>query len=195
MRHTEFAPVSRLDVEWSPAGEPSSHWRPGDVLLTHGDSLFNRLTQLGQGLRIHGADRTYTWFTHAALVVGEHGELVEVTGSGIATANASKYQPKDYAVVHTGAQPDDVKQIIDFAEWALRERSHYGWLTIASIALTCLTGAKFRFFVDGEFICSGFVARAAERTGAIFSRDPAHVTPADLAKYYRVTPPSPRAPR
>jgi hypothetical protein len=28
-----------------------------------------------------------------------------------------------------------------------------------------------------------------ERTGAIFSRDPVHITPADLAKYYNALPP------
>ena len=80
-------------------------------------------------------------------------------------------------------------------DWVLDTRAKYGWLTIASIALTVLTGSKFTFFVDGEFICSGFVARAMERTGAIFTRDPVHITPADLAKYYNVTPPTTRSTR
>jgi hypothetical protein len=38
--------------------------------------------------------------------------------------------------------------------------------------------------VDGTEICSGLVARGEERTRAIFSREPSHVMPADLAKYY-----------
>ena len=73
-------------------------------------------------------------------------------------------------------------------------------LTIAILGLTLLAGAKLTFFIDGEpawtsdcnsptaFICSGLVARAMERTGAIFNRDPVHLTPADLAKYYEVAP-------
>ena len=56
--------------------------------------------------------------------------------------------------------------------------------------MTVLTGSKFTFFVDGQFICSGFVARAMKRTGAIFNRDPVHITPADLGKYYEAEPPA-----
>ena len=93
-------------------------------------------------------------------------------------------------MVHSGADDHDVKAILSFADWVTEHRAHYGWFTIASLAFTMLTGAKFTFFIDGEFICSGFVARAMERTGAIFSRDPVHITPADLAKYYSVSPPS-----
>jgi hypothetical protein len=59
-----------------------------------------------------------------------------------------------------------------------------------SIAYTLLTGGKFTFAIDGEAICSGLVARAMERTGAIFNRTPTHVMPADLAKYYDVEPPT-----
>ena len=35
-----------------------------------------------------------------------------------------------------------------------------------------------------QFVCSGLVARALERTGSIFDRDSAHIAPADLAKYF-----------
>ena len=48
-----------------------------------------------------------------------------------------------------------------------------------------LTGSKLAFFIDGRFVCSGLVARALERTGRIFDRDPSHIAPADLAKYLR----------
>ena len=47
-----------------------------------------------------------------------------------------------------------------------------------------LTGSKLTFFIDGQFVCSGLVARALERTGSIFDRDSAHIAPADLAKYF-----------
>lgn len=192
MRAPEFQPVENRGNDWAPAGESPREWRAGDIVLTHGDSLFAKLIGFGQRLRIHGEDRKYAWFTHAALVAGPGGELVEVMGSGIKRRHVSVYRPQDYAVVHTGAEPGDVKEILRFADWAVAARPKYGWATIVSIALTMLTGAKFAFFVSGEFICSGFVARAMERTGAIFSRDPVHITPADLAKYYGVLPPSTR---
>ena len=69
-------------------------------------------------------------------------------------------------------------------------RAKYGFVTLASLALTMLTGSKLTFFVDGRYICSGFVARAMERTGTLFDRDPVHITPADLAKYYGACPPA-----
>jgi len=61
-----------------------------------------------------------------------------------------------------------------------------GFLTIVSIGFGLLTGAKFTFDFEGQHICSGLVARALERTDAIFNRSPAHIMPADLAKYYQV---------
>lgn len=190
MRATTFEPVAHQSVERAPAGVTASSWMPGDILLTHGHALFSRMIQIGQRLRIHGDDRRYTWFTHAALVVGENGELVEVTRPGVRHADASKYHSRDYVVVHTGTRPDDVEEIRAFVDHALATRAAYGVTTIVSIVLTLLTGAKFAFFIDGEFICSGFVARAMERAGAVFSRDPVHITPADLAKYYDVVPPA-----
>src|SRR5688500_20378531 len=39
----------------------------------------------------------------------------------------------------------------------------YGFLTILSLALTLLTGAKINFGQDGSSICSGLVARSEER--------------------------------
>lgn len=60
---------------------------------------------------------------------------------------------------------------------------------IISIAISLLFGGKFTFGFDGQFICSGLVARSLERTNAIFDRSPSHIMPADLAKYFRVTPP------
>jgi hypothetical protein len=186
----EFRPVRAESTQWVPAGAAAERWRPGDILLTRGHSWFGRLIRFGQGLRIHGQDRQYTWCSHAALVVGEAGELVEVGSKGARRADASKYQRQDYAVVHTGVDTDDLKQMLAFAEWVLESRPRYGYATIVSIGLTVLTGSKFAFFVSGEFICSGFVARAMERAGAIFSRDSVHISPADLAKYYGVGPPS-----
>lgn len=186
----EFEPVAHAGAEQFPPGDTATTWVPGDFILTHGDSFFSKLIRFGERLRIHGADRRYAWFNHAALVAGSDGEIVEALGRGVVRENASKYASKHYVVVHSGADAHDVKAILDFAEWVTKHRAHYGWLTIISLAFTMLTGAKVTFFVDGEFICSGFVARAMERTGAIFSRDPVHITPADLAKYYSVSPPA-----
>lgn len=186
MQTPEFHPIHHLSVEHVPMGDSLDNWTPGDIILAHGSSLADRLVHLGQRLRIRGDDKRYTGFDHAALIVSETGDLIEAVGPGVQRSNVEKYRHRYYVVVHTGAAPEDVKQAIQFAEWALENRAHYGALTIASLGLTLLVGAKLTFFIDGEFICSGLVARAMERTGAIFNRDPVHITPADLAKYYEV---------
>lgn len=190
MQPSPFAPVAHQGLEYAPAGTAVGTWNPGDFLLTHGDSFFSRLIRFGEGLRIHGDDKVYAWFNHAALVTGADGEIAEALGRGVVRGNASKYQAKDYVVVRTGADAEDVDEVLAFSRWVVENRPGYGWFTIMSLALTMLTGAKFTFFIDGEYICSGFVARAMERTGALFSRDPVHITPADLAKYYSAMPPA-----
>jgi cell wall-associated NlpC family hydrolase len=171
------------------AGEEPDVWRPGDFILTHGDAFFSKMIRFGERLRVHGDDRKFTWFNHAALVIDDKGTLAEALATGVVRSPAEKYRPKEYVVVPSGASPEDVAEVLEFADWVLDTRHEYGKLTIVSIAFTLLTGSKFTFFVDGEFICSGFVARAMERTGVIFNRDPVHITPADLAKYYNATPP------
>jgi hypothetical protein len=67
----------------------------------------------------------------------------------------------------------------------------YGYMTIVSIALSPITGGKLNIGYDGQMICSGLMARALERTTAIFNRTPSHIMPADLAKFFSVEPPPP----
>jgi hypothetical protein len=188
MQTPEFQPIPHLDEKYLAPGDAPDTWTPGDFILVHGDTLSSRLIHLGQRFRIHGKDSRYTWFDHAALIVSDTGDLIEAVGTGVIRSNAEKYRHKHYNIVRTGVDTADVKQAQQFAEWAANNRAQYGTLTIASLILTLLAGAKLTFFIDGEFICSGLVARAMERTGAIFNRDPVHITPADLAKYYDVDP-------
>jgi hypothetical protein len=190
MRRAPFAPVERRAVETFGPGQGAEVWTAGDILLTHGDATISRLIRFGERLRIHGDDRAYCWFNHAALVVNDDGDLAEALSKGVLPTNASKYLPRSYTVVRPDITAADAEELVAFANWVLDHHDSYGWPTIASIALSVLTGSKFTFFVEGTFICSGFVARAMERTGAIFNLDPVHITPADLAKYYNALPPA-----
>jgi uncharacterized protein YycO len=163
---------------------------PGDFILTHGKSVFSYLIRFGQGLRFWGRDRQYTWWNHAAMIISGDGNLIEALGAGVECTNIVKYRATEYHLVHLSsavANEHDRQQSVKFAEWTLGQR--YGWATIVSIAISLLFGGKFTFGFDGQFICSGLVARALERTNAIFDRSPSHIMPADLAKYFHVTPP------
>lgn len=187
MKAQAFAPVKRDDVECFRPGQEAVQFTKADFILTHGDAWTSKLIRFGQRLRIHGDDRKYTHWNHAAIISAEDGTIIEALGRGVCEGHISKYTAKEVHLVRISAEPGDREQAVDFATWSLKQR--YGWLTIASIAISLLTGGKFAFAFEGQAICSGLVARALERTGAIFNRTPTHIMPADLAKYFDVEPP------
>lgn len=187
-------PFRRIDgttsKRYGPGEEAqATDFKPGDFILTHGDTKISKLIYTGQKLRFHGADEKYTWWSHAALVVSEEGDLIEAVGAGVRETNISRYKPTEYHLVRLGpvATGNDREEVVKFAKSCVG--LPYGRLTVMSIAISLLTGCKFTFGFDGQSICSGLVARALERTSAIFNRTPSHILPADLAKYFDVEPP------
>lgn len=171
-------------------GAASAQYAPGDFILTHNNGFLARLIRFGQSLRFWGKDRKYIRWNHAAMIVTGDGAIIEALGKGVVMNRLEKYTPTEYQLVSIDtivAAPADRSQVVAFARWALNEP--YGFVTIISIALSLLTGCKFNFGFDGQCICSGLVARALERTNAIFERTPSHMTPADLAKKFNVEPP------
>ena len=173
----------------------SGDFQPGDFILTHGSTFASRLIRVGQHVRFCGRNRRYAWWSHAAVIASQDGQLIEAVGHGVRRTHISIYQPTEYTLVRLGAlaSNDDRAQVVRFAEWCLGQR--YGWLTVFSIGLSLLTGAKLTFWYDGQSVCSGLVARALERTSAIFDRSPSHILPADLAKYFDVPAPKPGSSR
>jgi uncharacterized protein YycO len=173
------------------AGEAAQpgEYDPGDFILTHGSAFYSKLIRFGQRLRFLGSNRKYAYWNHAAMIVSAGGDLIEALGPGVEETHIDKYKPTEYHLVRLGslAVHRDRQQVADFAAWSVGEK--YGWLTIVSIALALLFGGRFNFGIDGQTICSGLVARALERTKAIFDRTPSHIMPADLARYFNVTPP------
>jgi uncharacterized protein YycO len=181
--HVEVEQVEHFTPGFGPAkGRPA---RPGDFILTHGAGFVCWAIRFGQGLWIHGSDRPYTYWNHAALVVDDAGGLVEALSDGVKATNLSKYLGSDYHLVRIKATTEDRDEIARFGKACVGDE--YGYLTIVSIAVTILLRSKITFFVQGEQICSGLVARAQERGRAIFDRNPVSIMPADLAKYYGVT--------
>lgn len=173
-------------------GEEVADPQPGDFILTHNVIWSAKLVQFGQKLRYHGADSKYTRWNHTALIVDNQGSIIEALGRGISQTHISDYKPAEYYVVHIDATDADRQEAVAFARACLGES--YGWLTLVSIALSLLTGAKFSFGFDGQQICSGLVARSLERTNAIFLPEPSHIMPAFLAQYFQVEPPPPGTP-
>jgi len=167
--------------------------RPGDFILTHGDEWTSKLIRFGQGLRFRGPRARFTYWNHAALIVDDEGGIVEALGTGVTARTIHDYHPTQYTVVRITASDDDRRQVARFAQAVIG--AEYGWLTIASIAISLVTGGALAFAIDGQLICSGLVARALERTDAIFRHDPARIMPAELAELFAVEAPSPATPK
>lgn len=161
-------------------GEFLTEFRPGDFILTQGKGFLPWLIRFGQEFRYN--NREFTKWSHVALITSIDGEIIEAQAKGIVVDHISKYTPKEYFVVHIDATDADREQMLAFARACVG--SKYGMATFFSIGMSLLTGLKLSFGFDGEEVCSGLVARALERTQAIFPRDASHISPADLASYY-----------
>jgi hypothetical protein len=184
-------------VEAVPPEAEANNPLPGDVILTHGKAWTSKLIRVGQALRFRGESRRYTWWNHTAVVVSADGDIVEALGAGVQRRNLSVYRPTEYRVVRIEASDEDRRQMVEFAETCVGLR--YGYATIASIALSLLTGSKFSFGFEGQYICSGLVSRCLERTGYLMParerlpqvvvRSSANTMPAHLAEFFRADPP------
>src|ERR1700690_2153740 len=104
--------ASRCDgttvTHFEPGKEASQEdFIPGDFILTHGNTFFSYLIRFGQGLRFHGADRKYTWWSHAAMIISSDGNLIEALGPGVEQRNISRYKETDYHLIHLGSLADE----------------------------------------------------------------------------------------
>lgn len=190
-----------VTIESCPPGSDVGAFQPGDFILTHGKAWTSRLIRVGQRLRFVGESRKYTFWNHTALIVNDEGDLVEALGAGVQRRNISVYQATEYQLVRIEASVEDRRQMVAFAETCVDLK--YGYAVIASIAFSLLTGTKLSFGFEGQYICSGLVARCLERTDYLLPvrerlpqvvvRSSSHTMPAHLAEFFRVDPPGPGA--
>ncbi|MGH3901877.1 MAG: hypothetical protein ACRDTA_27200 [Pseudonocardiaceae bacterium] len=123
-------------------------------------------------------------WAHAALIVDRDGTLIEAVGKGVREFPLKGYEERHYQIFRIKTSDENRMEAVAFARRVLENHAKYGMLTIISIALSMLTGGKLTFYRDGQYVCSGLVASALERTGSIFNRSAVNITAADLAKYF-----------
>lgn len=169
-------------------GESATDFQPGDFILTHRRHLVSRLIRLAQ--KIRGRERKYSYWSHAAVIVDSRGALVEAESKGVIRSDLTKYKEREYHLVRLGdsAGGRDREQVVAFAESLVGQP--FGFLDLFSVGLSLLTGAKVNISYESHLMCSALVARALERTSAIFGDEPSHMLPADLARYYGVEAPA-----
>jgi uncharacterized protein YycO len=161
--------------------------RPGDFMLTHSSGWYGAVIRIGEAIRYRGKNRIFAHWSHAAIFVDDYGNIIEALAGGVQKRNISVYHSTEYVVVHLPEDTSslDRQQAVAFADFYLNDA--YGWLTIISVGLSLLAGAKIGFGVDGQQICSALVARCLERIGEIFPEgEPWHLMPADVAKHFAV---------
>jgi uncharacterized protein YycO len=159
-------------------------YQPGDFILTHGDAFYSKLIRVGEWMRYH--DPRWTKYNHAAMIVSTGGDLVEALGNGVVRTNISKYRLNEYQIIDVSSVAptiNDRMRVVRFAISCIGQP--YDWTDILSVSISLLTNAKLCIETEGHMICSGLVARALERSTAIFPRSAQHMMPADLAEYFQ----------
>lgn len=189
MREDIQQAMSGFRVDRYGPGESATEFEPGDFILTHRQHLVSRMIRVAQ--KIRGRERKYSYWSHAAVIVDRDGSLVEAETRGVVRTNLAKYQEREYHLVRIGDSADqrDRAQVAAFAESLVGQP--FGFLDLFSVGLSLLTGAKVNVSYESHLMCSALVARAMERTSALFDDEPAHMLPADLARHYGAEAPAP----
>jgi uncharacterized protein YycO len=170
-------------------GEHAELAMPGDFVLTHRrHRIMPVLISLAQRRHWRGPRRPYAHWSHAALVVGEDGALVEAEANGVIRSSIAKYRPQEYHLVRMDAMLDGAQRAAARDAGLRSVGEAFGYLVMAGLALWLLTGIRVRFRRRHHQICSGLVAGALEAAGQRLDRDPSFILPADLAELYRVVP-------
>lgn len=149
---------------------------PGDVGWVEQQDVTSWWIRFAQR-RKYGKDAPEAQWNHVFLVSGSQGEIIEADPSGVSNGNLSEYSGATVAL----RRPPYVKTA-PTAVMAMRALigRRYGFLTIASVAISMLTGTKLRFGLSGTEICSGAVSYALTRANLDMGLDCEFNTPADV---------------
>ncbi|HKC19945.1 MAG TPA: hypothetical protein VKE27_09980 [Candidatus Dormibacteraeota bacterium] len=161
-----------------------SQFVPGDFILTHRHRLFAALITVAQRRRFRGADARFAHWSHAALIVGADGELVEAESMGVTRGSINKYRDSEFQVVRLGAdfKPDCRAAAVAYAEGQVGQA--FGYLDMVGAALHLLFGWPLRWVRRNHEICSSLVVKALQHGDQLCDFDPPITLPADLAKAF-----------
>lgn len=166
------------EVQVFPPGLHAPEPQPGDIFLTSGSRLISRAIQASQRLRL---SPEYAFWNHAGAVVDDAGYILESLEWGPEVEHISKYLDSTYALIRPAYHPHDREQVLEFLTGVRDSEWSYGYLQIASVLFSLLTGSKLAFSHTGSYICSALVADALTRAGCTWRKPSAFVTPGDIA--------------
>ena len=107
-----------------PPGDAISHRRAGDFILVRDKGWLGWLIRCLVGnIRYRTpADRPYTYWTHAALVVSNAGHMVEVNPRGVVTSHIRLYRDRDYHYVSLNLPEAGRNAAVQFARSCLGQK-------------------------------------------------------------------------
>ena len=174
------------DYVRSPPGEIVTGLRRGDLVLIRGAGWLGRAIRLGAWRRFGPEFPRYGYWSHAALVVNDHGHLLEVHARGVALCDIEKYRDVDFCHVRLPLGDRARYDASTFACAFLGQR--YDIWGFVLLGLSVSLGDVFRVPDTGRPGCVSLIVRALERAGLSFDRPPADMMPADLARQFGVVP-------
>lgn len=167
-------------------GETVSHARPGDIILVRNKQWLGLFIRGFIRIRYRAAeDRPYAYWTHAALVATNAGDLVEVNGRGVTISHVREYRDCHYHYVRLDLSDDGRKAAVQFARSLVGQK--YSLRNFLLLAASIALGDRIRM-PDSGHQCASLVVEALQQAGIRFARKPTDMTPADLAKHFGVMP-------
>jgi hypothetical protein len=167
--------------------EPISDVNPGDMILVHGTTWLGALIRFFLRMRFRCTEeRRFAHWSHAALVVGPKGQIVEVLARGVVLRELRRYKDDDCLHISVDLSAADRSKAVGFAVARLRQR--YGALGFLLLTFALLFRDRFRVGDFGQQGCAVLIARALQQAGMSFERRPVEMTPADLAKHFHAVP-------
>jgi hypothetical protein len=153
--------------------------------LVRGTGWLGCLIRVFERVRYRTAeDRPYADWSHAAIVVGRDGLLVEVLHRGVTFSRLEKYRDQDYRYIRLDLSDSDRKSAASYACACLRQK--YGVSSFLLLAASLLAGDRLRIRDRGQQGCAALIVRSLQRAGLTFERQAADMMPADLAKHFGV---------
>ena len=155
--------------------------QPGDVGWANQSGFVPWWIKWCQARKYHHSPASQ--FNHVYMVTSWQGGLIQANGSGMGAGNVSDYAGQNVVYRRPPYVAPGRNVAVQAMGELLRNHDHYGWWTIFSVALTLLTGTRFRFGVANCLICSGAVSYALTRANIDVGDDSDWNSPADLAEY------------